>query len=324
MKINTMVILIFLFLKTFIYAQFEMEKLIDLQESNDVLMGYPVDIALDNHHLYVMDIQLFKVHVFDRNGKYIRSFGERGQGPGEFQLPLFITAVNDTIYIADRNKRAIILYNSNGAYLNSLKIDFNVYAIAAAPGGILFATYFSEHMKEPLIKIYKNCEYFGAFIQPVNRLEEQNGFYNACRLTYDADNKLLYVGRKYPYEISIYKFTDNKLIHKKNISKEMYEQPEPIIKKIIRGDQTITKMIGISCVYSMAISKNYLFNSFGSDQGAYAKYVDKNIALKCKNRIDIFDRRTGKFLGSTFHKDLTEYRENEDGARPGNYNKVRR
>ncbi len=49
------------------------------------IRGIQVD---DQGQIYVLDSKECLVKVFDPKGKLIRSFGKRGQGPGEFQYPL--------------------------------------------------------------------------------------------------------------------------------------------------------------------------------------------------------------------------------------------
>jgi hypothetical protein len=41
----------------------------------------------DDGNIYVLDGKAATIKVFDKNGKYIKSIGRRGEGPGEFQSP---------------------------------------------------------------------------------------------------------------------------------------------------------------------------------------------------------------------------------------------
>lgn len=43
--------------------------------------------ADDDDNIYVLDWKAATIKVFDKNGKYIKSIGRRGEGPGEFQSP---------------------------------------------------------------------------------------------------------------------------------------------------------------------------------------------------------------------------------------------
>ena len=54
------------------------------EDDEDNLLGV-VNQALadDQGHVYLLDIQLVEVQVFDAEGNYLRSLGQRGDGPGE-------------------------------------------------------------------------------------------------------------------------------------------------------------------------------------------------------------------------------------------------
>ncbi len=56
--------------------------------------------------LYVLDNQEQRVMVFSADGKLIRSFGRKGQGPGEFQNASGMRIFKDTLWVSDdRNNR---------------------------------------------------------------------------------------------------------------------------------------------------------------------------------------------------------------------------
>jgi len=44
----------------------------------------------DSGNIYTLDPKAIKIRVFDQTGKLLRTFGNRGQGPGEFQGPAWI------------------------------------------------------------------------------------------------------------------------------------------------------------------------------------------------------------------------------------------
>jgi len=56
---------------------------------------------------------------FSKDGKYLSEFGERGNGPGQFQLPhnLGIDAAG-RIYVIDRDNQRVEVFDANGKYLS--------------------------------------------------------------------------------------------------------------------------------------------------------------------------------------------------------------
>jgi hypothetical protein len=74
--------------------------------------------AQDN--LYVLDgpgTSKPRVLVFNTSGKFVRQFGRRGNGPGEFQAPrdLFVHASGDVV-VSDPGNSAYIVFSPNGEH----------------------------------------------------------------------------------------------------------------------------------------------------------------------------------------------------------------
>nr|MDA3786894.1 NHL repeat-containing protein [Desulfobacula sp.] len=64
-----------------------------------------------------------KIKIFDNNGKFISSFGRKGNGTGEFLFPLGIDIDDkNRIYIADSQNHRVQIFNSKGGFLSQIKI----------------------------------------------------------------------------------------------------------------------------------------------------------------------------------------------------------
>jgi hypothetical protein len=60
----------------------------------------------------------------DKNGNWIKSFGEPGDQPGQFNNPHSIASdVEDHIYVADRGNRRIQVFDTEGKFLRQMTID---------------------------------------------------------------------------------------------------------------------------------------------------------------------------------------------------------
>src|SRR5882724_7775234 len=65
-----------------------------------------------------------RVAKVDRNGAWVKSWGDRGTKPGEFNTPHSITAdAKGNIYVADRGNRRIQVFDGDGTYLREFTID---------------------------------------------------------------------------------------------------------------------------------------------------------------------------------------------------------
>ncbi len=66
-------------------TQIDLEKISVIRGTQKNFIGSPVDIAAINDLVFLADAMDMKIKVFTHEGDYVRSFGGRGRGPGEFQ-----------------------------------------------------------------------------------------------------------------------------------------------------------------------------------------------------------------------------------------------
>ncbi len=58
----------------------------DYTDDNYYFALRPPDVEVDGQgNIYVVDYDNARIQKFDRSGKYLVSFGRRGQGPGDIQ-----------------------------------------------------------------------------------------------------------------------------------------------------------------------------------------------------------------------------------------------
>ena len=68
-----------------------------------------------------------RVAKTDRNGKWLKSFGEPGNGPGQLNTPHNIAAdAQGNIYVADRGNRRIQVFDGDGRVIREIRIDVPV------------------------------------------------------------------------------------------------------------------------------------------------------------------------------------------------------
>lgn len=98
--------------------------------NTDVFDG-PTDVAWDsNDDIFVSDgIRNARVAKFDKNGVFIKSWGERGSGPGEFETPHSIAVDSQgDVYVADQGNRRIQVFDNDGKFKRQI---WNIGAPAA-------------------------------------------------------------------------------------------------------------------------------------------------------------------------------------------------
>ena len=59
---------------------------------------------------------------FDKDGNFIKTWGKKGKGPGEFDLPhSLVFDAKGLLYIADRNNARIQVFDADGNYIRESK-----------------------------------------------------------------------------------------------------------------------------------------------------------------------------------------------------------
>jgi DNA-binding beta-propeller fold protein YncE len=79
----------------------------------------PTDVAFDAAgNIYVSDgFGNARIAKFDANGQFLKSWGTRGTGPGQFDTPIsIVTDAQGNVYVADRGNRRIQVFDGEGVF----------------------------------------------------------------------------------------------------------------------------------------------------------------------------------------------------------------
>ena len=76
----------------------------------------------DAGRIYVLDRREPHVKVFDQNGTYIRTIGRRGQGPGEFTMPLSISITRQNEFVVDDFRSRLVFFSLEGEFKKNLLV----------------------------------------------------------------------------------------------------------------------------------------------------------------------------------------------------------
>ncbi|GAA5514402.1 serine/threonine-protein kinase PknD [Deinococcus carri] len=97
----------------------------------------PVGIAVSHGCVYVLDAEACYVAVYDRQGRFMRRFGGRGQGLGRFDRPRAIVAApSGEIYVLDSGTREVQRFSPQGEYLSryAFRLDRNTDTLRELDG----------------------------------------------------------------------------------------------------------------------------------------------------------------------------------------------
>ncbi len=92
----------------------------------DGLFRQPTDVAWDSQgNIYITDGYInSRVAKFDKNGDWVKSWGSKGAGPGQFNLPHSIAIdLQDNVYIGDRTNHRIQIFDTDGNFKRMFSID---------------------------------------------------------------------------------------------------------------------------------------------------------------------------------------------------------
>lgn len=97
----------------------------------------PTDVAWDSEgNIYVADgFGNSRIAKYDRNGKWVKNWGQTGAAPGQFSIVhgIAIDAQNN-VYVADRGNRRIQVFDANGTFKAQYVNVGTPWAICITPG----------------------------------------------------------------------------------------------------------------------------------------------------------------------------------------------
>jgi len=100
----------------------KLEKKFSLKGDGNTNFYEPGGIAVDKDgNIYVADSGNERIVIFNSKGEFIKSFGRKGQGPGEFLSPWQIAIYNNELYVYDWG-RNIQKFHLDGQYISGFSL----------------------------------------------------------------------------------------------------------------------------------------------------------------------------------------------------------
>ncbi|MBN2857828.1 MAG: 6-bladed beta-propeller [Candidatus Delongbacteria bacterium] len=92
----------------------------DTGDTTDVIRSISAIESDYDGNIYVLDRRRGSVFKYSGTGELKKVFGNRGNGPGEMTAPMEMLCADDTLYIADRRLRKVIVFNTVGEYIRDI------------------------------------------------------------------------------------------------------------------------------------------------------------------------------------------------------------
>jgi hypothetical protein len=101
-------------------------------EDENLAFHIPSDIAKDDQgNIYILDAGNHRIQKFDADGNYIKTIGNRGQGPGEFYLPLSLDIDSrGYLYVSDPQNQRVQILKPDGT-------DYKTISFHETPAGTI-------------------------------------------------------------------------------------------------------------------------------------------------------------------------------------------
>lgn len=100
-------------------------------DSSEIFLQAPTDVAVDaDNRIYVLDLQSRVVFIWDADGRFVKYFGQEGQGPGEFNFRSnmggrqgYINIVDERVYVYDGGNRVVNRFSLDGVFEDGVRFE---------------------------------------------------------------------------------------------------------------------------------------------------------------------------------------------------------
>lgn len=172
-------------------------------------MVRPVGLAINKSEgiLYVADIWDHNIKVYDLKGKYLRRFGERGIGDGEFNFPSNIYVdKNGFLYVADSMNFRVQVFDRDGKFISKFGKHGDGSGDFANPKGVAVDSEGNVYVVDALFDAVQIFDREGQLLLGFGKMGQNNGeFWLPAGIFIDERNKI-YVADSYNGRIQVFQF----------------------------------------------------------------------------------------------------------------------
>ncbi len=222
----------------------EKEISIDMERDDLSELGLPdvTSVNADSEgNIYFFRYQRAEnfIFKFDKNGDFIKSFGRRGQGPGEIQMVSYFSIDSkDNIIISDGTNRKIIFFDNNGELDKEVSYILNIDSAVPLENGkyLVMQRIRDESLHSIPIRLllsaanFEELKELDVFNQPLFWEGGNQMPYRAFLFEWRIKNDKIYIGNEQRgYEILVYDLEGN-LIRKIKKEHEPALMPDDLRK----------------------------------------------------------------------------------------------
>ena len=193
------------------------QKIGSMEATDPNYIMYQVnDVVKDSKgDIYIVDTGNARIQVFNATGKYKKTIGRKGAGPGEFSMPFNININSDgIIYIGDRNRYCFLVLEASGKEIKRFRMQAwdDIERCRLIPGNkivnggfsmIFTSTQYTNEKDYWLFRIFnENGELVNTFGKPEIIFESREGFYVFSEVSIEVDKDgNIYIAYRYKNRI---------------------------------------------------------------------------------------------------------------------------
>jgi hypothetical protein len=177
------------------------------------------DVVKDSKgDIYIVDSGNARIQVFNATGKYKKTIGRKGEGPGEFSMPFNININSDgALYIGDYRSYRFLVLEASGKEIKRVRMQShdNIERCRLIPGnkivngGFSLITSSTQYTNEKdywlFLIINENGETVNTFGKPEIFFESRESFYVFSEATIEVDKDgNIYIAYRYKNRIEKY------------------------------------------------------------------------------------------------------------------------
>ena len=107
---------------------FRLKKVWEVNRAGSEVIGSPMQVLVtENGHIVVHDVKFATNRLFDPEGRFVTSFGKRGEGPGEIKQQNWAFVVEDKVAVPDGGR--IHYFHQDGSYDKSVTKPFGLNVV---------------------------------------------------------------------------------------------------------------------------------------------------------------------------------------------------
>ncbi len=206
---------------------FKQKGIITLSQKKSII-GNIRSLQIDEQgYLWLLDSKVGNVKKYDQRGNLIFSLGRKGEGPGEFELPLDFFLSKYKIYIIDPMRRLLSIFNKNGNFEDSFKIKDGRQVKLDKEGEkiIISAPWVKSEKEGYCIHIYNKEGKLVKSFFPIANIVLKNNM--KCDWTYFDLDRENYIYAVQEMEYKIFKYSVNGDLSKTFSKINSYYSPPP-------------------------------------------------------------------------------------------------